>query len=306
MAKQTTPNILMVRPANFGFNAETAENNAFQSRDGRLSADEMRHLAQAEFDAFVQNLRSAGVNVIVAEDSAEPVKPDAVFPNNWVSFHEDGTVATWPMFAVNRRLERAESVIETVKKAGFLIKKRLHLEESEAHDRFLEGTGSIIFDHENQLAYACLSPRTDGQLLEDFCKKTGCTAILFRATDAAGQEIYHTNVMMAMGETFVVICLDSIGDADERHQLTEVFESTGKEIIEISLDQMNHFAGNMLQVQNTAGDRILVMSEQAFQSLSPGQIETLASHTKLLHQPLPTIETYGGGSARCMMAEIFL
>lgn len=296
----------MVRPANFGFNAETAENNAFQSRDGRFSSDEMRELARAEFDGFVEKLRSVGINVIVAEDGAEPVKPDAIFPNNWVSFHENGTVVTWPMFAENRRLERQESVIETVEKAGFSIKNRVHLEETEAGGIFLEGTGSIIFDHENQIAYACLSPRTSESLLENFCEKTGYTPIVFHATDAAGQEIYHTNVMMAMGETFVVICLESVADFPERHQLAEVFESTGKEIIEISRDQMNRFAGNMLQVQNTAGERFLVMSEQAFQSLSPEQIAALEAHTNLLHHPIPTIETYGGGSARCMMAEVFL
>ncbi len=306
MAQQTTPNILMVRPASFGFNPETAESNAFQSRDGKLSPAEMRDRARTEFDGFVEKLREAGVNVVVAEDGAAPVKPDAVFPNNWVSFHEDGTVVTWPMFAPNRRLERQEVVIETIEKAGFSVKNRMHLEGSEADDRFLEGTGSIIFDHENKLAYACLSPRTDAGLLSDFCEKTGYTPIVFHAVDAAGQEIYHTNVMMAMGEGFVVICLDSVCDEAERGQLVETFESTGKEIVEISLDQMNRFAGNMLQVQNTDGERILVMSEQAFSSLTAAQIEALEAHTRLLHAPLPTIETYGGGSARCMMAEVFL
>jgi hypothetical protein len=305
MRQQTTPNILMVRPANFAFNTETAENNAFQSRDGLLSESEMRARAMSEFDGFVQKLRSAGVHIIVAQDSDLPVKPDAVFPNNWVTFHQENMRVTWPMFAENRRLERQENVLKTVEKAGFLHKNHLDLSENEQSGVFLEGTGSIIFDHENQLAYACLSPRTDGDLLENFCQKIGYSAILFRAVDAGGQEIYHTNVMMALGETFVVICLDSVPDADERNQIVETFESTNKDIVEISFDQMNQFAGNMLQVQNTDGERILVMSETAFKALLPDQIEQLESHTTLLFGSIPTIENYGGGSARCMMAEIF-
>lgn len=296
----------MVRPANFQFNAETAENNAFQSRDGLLSADEMRERALAEFDGFVQNLRSAGVQVIVAEDTAEPVKPDAVFPNNWVSFHQEGTVISYPMYAPTRRLERSEKIIETIQKAGFSYKNRLQLEENEASPRFLEGTGSIIFDHQNRLAYACLSPRTDRDLLEALCQKIGYEAVVFHAVDAAGQAIYHTNVMMALGETFVVICLDSVRDASERARLYALFSKTGKTVFDISLDQMNQFAGNMLQVKNTDGELILVMSETAFRSLRADQIAALETHTRLLFSPIPTIENYGGGSARCMMAEVFL
>jgi hypothetical protein len=305
MRQQTTPNILMVRPANFAFNAETAENNAFQSRDGLLSESEMRSRATAEFDGFVQKLRNAGVQIIVAQDTAEPVKPDAVFPNNWVTFHQEGLRVTWPMFAENRRLERQENILAAVESAGFSHEKHLDLTKNELNGVFLEGTGSIIFDHQNQLAYACLSPRTDGGLLENFCEEIGYSAILFRAVDAAGQEIYHTNVMMALGESFVVICLDSVIDTDERNQIVETFESTDKDIVEITFDQMNLFAGNMLQVQNLDGERILVMSETAFNALQPDQIEQLETHTTLLFGSIPTIENYGGGSARCMMAEIF-
>jgi hypothetical protein len=306
MHHQTTRHILMVRPANFAFNEETAANNAFQSRDQRLTRDEMRQNAMAEFDGFVQKLRDAGVDVIVAQDSAQPVKPDAVFPNNWVSFHEDGTIITYPMFAPTRRLERQESVVNTVLQAGFQTNKQIHLEGSESDNRFLEGTGSIIFDHPHQLAYACLSARTDAALLHNLCQTIGYQPILFHAVDETGQDIYHTNVMMALGETFVVICLDSIRDPQERAMVEKRLQETGKTIVDISLAQMNSFAGNMLQVRNDREETILVMSEQAYRALTPEQVETLETHTRLLHADLTTIETYGGGSARCMMAEVFL
>ncbi len=306
MRSQTTSHILMVRPAHFTFNEETAASNAFQSRDGKMSADEMRQRAMSEFDAFVNRLRAAGVDVIVAEDSSSPAKPDAVFPNNWVSFHQEGTIVTYPMFAPVRRLERREAVIDAVVKEGFVSGRRIHLEENEADNRFLEGTGSIIFDHPNRLAYACLSPRTDAALLEKLCREIGYEKVVFHAVDAKGQDIYHTNVMMALGETFVVICLDSVRDPAERRMLEEKFSATGKEIVDITLAQMNAFAGNMLQVSNRAGETILVMSSQAYNALTTSQIKTLEKHTKLLHSPLETIETYGGGSARCMMAEVFL
>ncbi|MFN0216659.1 MAG: citrulline utilization hydrolase CtlX [Saprospiraceae bacterium] len=306
MRQQTTPHILMVRPANFAFNEETAASNAFQSRDGKLSAAEMRERAMQEFDGFVSQLRAAGVDVIVAEDTALPVKTDAVFPNNWVSFHQEGFIVTYPMLAPTRRLERSEAIIETVLDKGFHADKRLHFETSEAADRFLEGTGSIIFDHQHRLAYACLSPRTDEDMLEDLCQSIGYQKLVFHSVDGNGQDIYHTNVMMALGETFVVICLDSVRDQDERKMLEEKFRETQKEILDISLAQMNSFAGNMLQVRNTSGQTILVMSSQAYRALTPAQIEQLSKHTQLLHAPIDTIETYGGGSARCMMAEVFL
>ncbi|MBL7827341.1 MAG: amidinotransferase [Saprospiraceae bacterium] len=306
MRRQTTSNILMVRPANFAFNAETAENNAFQSRDGAMSADEMRARAVSEFDGFVAQLKAAGVQVIVAQDQPEPVKPDAVFPNNWVSFHQEGFIVTYPMYAPTRRRERSEPVIETVLAAGFKCSGRKHFESSEADALFLEGTGSIIFDHQNKLAYACLSPRTDAGLLQKLCEQLEYQPVVFHAVDANGQDIYHTNVMMALGEGFVVICLDSVRDIAERAMLETRFKNTDKEIVDISLDQMNAFAGNMLQVQNAAGDRILVMSTTAFNALTPAQVDQLTKHTQLLHAPIDTIERYGGGSARCMMAEVFL
>lgn len=296
----------MVRPANFGFNEETAANNAFQSRDGRLSSEVMRDKAMAEFDAFVQRLRAAGVHVLVAQDSDTPVKPDAVFPNNWATFHQEGILITYPMFAPTRRRERSEAVLQTALDAGYRADRRVPLEDNETAGRFLEGTGSIIFDHQHRLAYACLSPRTDAGLLDELCQILGYEKVVFHAVDANGQDIYHTNVMMAMGETFVVICLDTVRDPQECAMLEETFRRTEKEIISISLEQMNRFAGNMLQVRNDRDETLLVMSEQAFRSLSPEQVQQIERHTKVLYSPIETIETYGGGSARCMMAEVFM
>lgn len=306
MRRQTTDHVLMVRPAHFAFNEETAANNAFQSRDGRLDPEQMRQQAMQEFDGFVEQLRAAGVQVTVAKDSATPIKPDAVFPNNWVTFHQEGLVITYPMFAPTRRRERRRQIIDQVLKEGFHADRRLNFEFNEKRDRFLEGTGSIIFDHAHRLAYACLSPRTDEQLLTDLCQEIGYQPVVFHSTDANGQAVYHTNVMMALGETFVVICLESVRDQSEREMLERQFIAAGKEIVAISLAQMNAFAGNMLQVRTTAGKTLLVMSTTAYQALTPEQITTLEQHTQLLHVPITTIETYGGGSARCMMAEVFL
>ncbi len=302
---QTTPHILMVRPANFGFNDETAASNAFQSDDGSLGHEEISRLAVAEFDAFVEKLRSAGVDVIVAQDTVRPLKPDAVFPNNWVTFHEDGTVVTYPMYAPVRRLERRADILLDLQ-ARFRVNRKIQLEEYENIEHFLEGTGSMIIDRPNGLVYACLSPRTTRSLLERFCAQMDCEPVAFHAIDAAGVEIYHTNVMMALGETFVVICLDTVTDETEQALLLQKFALTGKEIIEISPEQMMAFAGNMLQVRNRKGETYLVMSEQAYRSLNARQVSQIMRHTNILYSPIPTIETYGGGSARCMMAEVFL
>jgi hypothetical protein len=306
MSRQTTDTLLMVRPARFGFNAETAANNAFQTNDQSRSPAAIQREAVQEFDAFAAKLREAGVQVIVAQDSEEPLKPDAVFPNNWVSFHHDGTVVTFPMFSPLRRRERREEVIaQAVEEAGFSTHARVHLENHEAEDRYLEGTGSMILDHDYRIVYACISRRTDAELLAEFASLTGYEPVAFRSVDEQGQDVYHTNVMMALGETFVVICLDSVKDENERAMLTAKFAATNKEIISISLAQMNSFAGNMLQVRNTTGDTFLVMSEQAYKSLTADQIVRIESHTRILHSALYTIETYGGGSARCMLAEVF-
>lgn len=295
----------MVRPAHFGYNPETATNNAFQSLNPDLTATEVQEKARVEFDTFVGRLRAAGVQVHVAEDTHSPVKPDAVFPNNWVTFHEDGTVVTYPMNAPTRRMERREEVLEELGK-DFQVSARIHFEQSESTGRFLEGTGSLILDRPNRLAYACLSPRTDERLLDEFCARMGYGKVVFTAVDGDGKAVYHTNVMMALGVDFVVICLDAVPEPSEKQLLLDKFEATGKHVITITLEQMMAFAGNMMQVEGKEGVPYLVMSEQAFQSLNAQQIETIERHTKVLHSPLYTIEQHGGGSARCMMAEIFL
>ena len=295
----------MVRPAHFGYNQETAVSNAFQTMDESLRPEEARRQAVLEFDTFVEKLRSAGVDVIVLEDTDTPVKPDAVFPNNWITFHEDGTVATYPMNAPARRLERREDVLETLGKR-FLISQHLRFEHFEEMDMYLEGTGSLILDRPNRIAYACLSPRTDEHLLDDFCNKMGYEKLAFIAVDGNGQEVYHTNVMMALGDAFVVVCLESVRAKGERERLLNKFAATKKEIIEISLDQMMAFAGNMLQVRSRDGKPLLVMSEQAYKSLRPEQVQQIEKHAEILYSPLYVIEKYGGGSARCMMAEVFL
>lgn len=305
MSAQITDSILMVRPANFGFNEETAVNNAFQTNDDSLDQQQISNKAIAEFDHFVSILRQNGINVIVAKDSDLPHKPDAIFPNNWITFHDDASIVTYPMNAPIRRLERSESIINQIN-TNFRIEKRHQLESFEQDNQFLEGTGSMIIDRPNQIVYACIGPRTDEHLLDKFCQFYDYQPVTFKAVDSNGKDIYHTNVLMALGEEFVIICLDTISDLDERNNVIEILESTEKEIIEITLDQMMSFAGNMLQVKNTDGKTFLVMSEQAFKSLDQEQIDQIEQYTSILSIPLYTIEKYGGGSARCMMAEIFL
>jgi hypothetical protein len=299
---QTTSNILMIRPVNFSFNAETAVNNAFQVKGQSEGAQEK---ALNEFNEFVAVLRNHGVNVTVVDDTPDPYTPDSIFPNNWISFHADGTVIYYPMYAVNRRLERKQHVIDTIRRL-FEIKSQVDLSPYESKNIFLEGTGSMVLDRDYKIAYACLSPRTDKKVLEDFCKQTGFRGVSFRATDSNDKEIYHTNVMMCVADRYVVICLDSIKDKTEKETVIAAITSTNKEIIQISLHQMNHFAGNMLQVENNEREKLLVMSSQAYESLSGEQIEILSGYNKIVHSSLTTIETNGGGSARCMMAEIHL
>ena len=304
--KQLTSQIMMVRPANFGFNEQTAVNNSFQTRDG-VDAVWLRVEAQKEFDQMVAVLRSKGIQVTVMDDTPQPVKPDAVFPNNWISFHEGGAVITYPMFAENRRLERREDIIDNLEKS-FRIKNRYSLEFFENDDEplILEGTGSMIIDRPNGIVYACISQRTDPLLLDKFNVLMGTRSILFKAVDRNGDEIYHTNVMMALGEDFVVICMDSIPSADSRKLLYDTFAATGKEVVEITLEQMESFAGNMLEVTSRDGTRYLCMSQTAYDSLTGDQKNRLGAKTHILPIAIPNIEKYGGGSVRCMMAEIFL
>ncbi len=293
----------MIRPVSFGFNEQTAESNAFQNRDADQQAVQDRALA--EFDRFVKTLQHNGVNVTVINDTPQPHTPDSIFPNNWVSFHADGTVFMYPMQAENRRLERREDII-THLEDKFKVGHNIDLSRFEADHRFLEGTGSMVLDRENKIAYACLSPRTDKELLELFCAEAGYTPISFEAADEHGKAIYHTNVLMCVGSKFAVICIDSIPNPHERIMVLESLKSTEKEVIAISFDQMNRFAGNMLEVRNDKGETLIVMSKNAFDTLTPEQRSTLEKYGKLIHADINTIETNGGGSARCMMAEVHL
>ncbi|TWR25958.1 amidinotransferase [Mucilaginibacter achroorhodeus] len=300
---QSTSNILMIRPVAFGFNAQTAESNAFQNRDDDQQAVQQK--AIAEFDNFVQILQDNRVNVIVINDTPEPHTPDSIFPNNWVSFHDNGDIILYPMQAENRRLERREDIIGQLEES-FAAKHVIDLSRFEQKNEFLEGTGSMVLDRPNKIAYACLSPRTNAEVLTAYCDYTGYKAVTFDAFDQNGQAIYHTNVLMALGSTFAVICLDSISDTSEKELVIKSLQDAGKEIINITFDQMNHFAGNMLEVKNTSGDTLVVMSKAAFDSLTLEQKSALEKYGKLVYADISTIETNGGGSARCMMAEVHL
>jgi len=297
---QNTSRILMIRPLHFMFNAETAVNNRFQVKS---DTDNLTEKAVVEFDEFVKALRKEGIDVTVVEDSPDPHTPDAIFPNNWISFHEGGVFCLYPMFAPNRRMERKTEVIDLIRKK-FKYQKLVDFTSYELENRFLEGTGSMVLDREQKIAYACLSPRTDSVVLEDFCKELGYTPAVFHAIDETGEAIYDTNVMMCVADRFVVICLDSIPAADEKKRITDRIHTSGKEIISINISQMNHFAGNMLQLENISGEKILVMSSAAWTSLHADQKEKLTRYNHILHMPLENIETNGGGSARCMIAEI--
>lgn len=299
MNSSLTHTILMIRPAHFVYNAQTAVNNTFQQKSDNNEAVQKKALA--EFDYFVSVLRTNKVTVLVVDDTDEPHTPDSIFPNNWVSFHE-GSIVLYPMFAVNRRWERNKNVLH---KINYAITDLIDFTNFENENLYLEGTGSIVLDRKNKIAYACLSERTHKDLFLHFCHEMAFTPISFTAVDSNGKEIYHTNVMMCVGENFGVVCLDAIKSNIEKKLIKQAFDSTQKEMIEISLDQMNHFAGNMLQIKNTDDEKLIVMSLQAFNSLSENQKLQLKKHGTLVHASLETIETNGGGSARCMMAEVF-
>ena len=303
---QTASTVLMVEPIAFGYNAQTAENNYFQVE--QKDAD-IQTKALEEFNNFADKLKSKGINVISVKDTLEPHSPDSIFPNNWVSFHNDGKVVLYPMFAPNRRVERRADILEILKDNGFEITEIDDLSHFENQQKFLEGTGSMIFDHDHKIAYGSVSLRLDEELFRQFCTKFGFRPVVFHSYQNAGGErlpIYHTNVMMCVADKFVVICLECIDDELEREKVQEVIKSTQKEIIEISEDQMQQFAGNMLQVQNEAGEKFLVMSESAYRSLTAQQISAIEKYCEIIYSDLNTIETNGGGSARCMLAEVFL
>ena len=297
---QQSSHLLMIRPVNFGFNPETAVNNRFQADTGL----NVQQKALEEFNGLLQLLENNRVRVTVINDTAVPYTPDSIFPNNWISFHEDGSVFIYPMFAENRRLEKKPHILEFLKKE-FEISDVIDLSRFETENRFLEGTGSMVLDRVNRIAYACLSPRTDAGLLSEYCRIAGYTCVSFIANDNTGELIYHTNVMMCVADTYAVVCLESIPDKYNQRFLSDSLSASGKEIIEISLNQVNCFAGNMLQVKNNNDELLLVMSTQAYHSLNTFQVNRLKLFNRIVHSPLETIERSGGGSARCMLAEIY-
>ncbi len=306
---QTTNTILMIRPVAFRMNEQTAVNNYYQKVLDDLMPATVNAKAQAEFDAYVEKLRNAGINVVVVDDTLDPDTPDSIFPNNWVSFHESGDVALYPMFAENRRLERREDVLDILEENGFKINDIMDYTSAEEDNIFLEGTGSIILDRANEKAYCALSPRADEELFIEFCEDFEYTPVIFEAFQTVNGErkhIYHTNVMMCIAETFAVICADCIDDKKERKMVLDNLKESGKEVILITEEQVNNFAGNMLQVRGANDERFLVMSNAAYQSLTKDQIAKVEKHCKILHASLDIIEACGGGSARCMMAEVFL
>ncbi len=298
---QTTSNVLMVRPANFGFNPQTAANNLFQKKGFEENAS---IAAIKEFDDFVSLLRSKNVNVTVVQDTPEPHTPDSVFPNNWFSTHEDGTLVLYPMFASNRRMERKPHVLEAIEK-NFPVKRRVDLTSWEQQGLFLEGTGSMILDRDKRVVYACASPRTNETVLEKFCDEMDYSYFLFNSFDSAGNPVYHTNVMMSVGSRFVLACLDSIRDISEREEFINLVEESDKELIEISLEQMDSFAGNMLEITSIDGKALLIMSRTAMRSLDKSRTDKLESYCEIVAPSLTVIENNGGGSARCMIAELF-
>jgi len=307
--KQTTNTLLMVRPASFRKNEETAVNNYYQ-KDSELAAATVTAKAKEEFDNFVTVLRAHGVEVVVMQDEEQYDTPDAVFPNNWISFHENGDIGLYPMFAPNRRRERRpEVVFPLLEDQNYSIANVVDYTTAEEEGFFLEGTGSMVLDRANRKAYCALSPRADEELFIEFCEDFEYTPVLFVANQTMGKDrlpIYHTNVMMCVGETFAVICLSCIDDKKERKNVSKQLKADGKAIVDITEAQLQQFAGNMLQVVGADQKRFLVMSTAAYESLTAAQRVTLEQHTTILHSSLETIERHGGGSARCMMAEVFL
>jgi hypothetical protein len=307
--KQSTNTILMIRPVSFRMNEQTAVNNYYQKEIDNFLPATTNQKAQKEFDALVENLKAVGVQVIVVDDTPEPNTPDAIFPNNWISFHENGEVILYPMFAENRRMERREDVLDLLEEKGFFIENVMDYSEAEGEGIFLEGTGSIVLDRENGKAFCALSPRANEELFIEFCEDAELDPIIFEAyqtVDGARKLIYHTNVMMSIGTTFAVVCADCIDDKSERKMVLEQLKKTGREVVLISEKQVNNFAGNMLEVLGSKNQKYVVMSTTAYNSLKPNQIGQLEKHAKIIHSNLETIETAGGGSARCMMAEVFL
>lgn len=303
---QSTARIMMIRPVQFGFNTETAASNEFQQKDFDLSNSERTQIkAREEFDLMISQLSLTGLDLHIFDDTDDISRPDAVFSNNWISFHQSGKVVLYPMMAENRRAERRLDIIEELKK-DFLVEEIIDLTHFENEGKFLEGTGSMVLDRRYKIAYACLSPRTHPEVLEAFADALGYEIVTFSASDENDKAIYHTNVLMCVGDIFAIVCLEAIKNPDERQQVRTMLEETNKYIIEISLEQVRHFAGNMLMVRNLKGDKFLMMSTQAYDALTETQHKILLDYARIIHSDLSVIETNGGGSARCMMTEIHL
>jgi hypothetical protein len=303
MRSQLPYSILMIRPVSFGYNKETASSNSFQQIDEQ--DDQVTTKALAEFDRMVDLLQSHDIRVHVFEDTREPIKPDAQFPNNWISFHHTGEVITYPMMAENRRHERRMDIVDALREV-YQVKEIIRFDHHEQTNVYLEGTGSIVFDYAHSIAYACRSPRTDEKLFNEVSHKLGFTPVLFDAVDERGLPIYHTNVMMCVGDKFAVLCLDSIQNDTDQEVLLAKLAETNHQVISISYDQLKAFAGNMIEVKNRSGEPYVLLSETAFNSLLPGQIDAISKHAEMLPISIPTIEKHGGGSVRCMVAGIFL
>jgi hypothetical protein len=303
---QSTSRIMMIRPVRFGFNAETADSNEFQQPSFAAGTRNIaQQEAQEEFDLMVDQLEHVGVDLHIFDDTEDIRRPDAVFSNNWVSFHQSGKVILYPMMAENRRLERRPDIIDALKQ-NYKVEEIIDLTYFEEQGKYLEGTGSMVLDRRYKIAYACLSPRTHPEVLDAFAAALDYEIVSFSASDENDKPIYHTNVLMCVGDIFAVVCLEAIKNPDERLMVRSVLEQTNKYIIEISLEQVRHFAGNMLMVTNTRGDKFLVMSTQAYDSLTTQQKLVLSDYARIVHTDLTVIEGNGGGSARCMMTEIHL
>ena len=306
---QITNTVLMIRPVQFRLNEQTSVNNYYQKGPENTLPEAVNKMAVKEFDGMVKKLKKAGIQVIVVKDTKEFDTPDSIFPNNWISFHANGTIGLYPMFAENRRLERKESVLEAVEAEGFIVKNVVDYTAAETDSLFLEGTGSILLDRVNNKAYCAISDRADEELFIEFCEDFEYTPGVFSAyqtVDGKREKIYHTNVMMCIGDRFAVVCLASIDDKKERKSLIKHLQDDGKKVIEISEDQVNSFVGNMLQLKGSDDTSYLAMSESALNSLRPAQVQLIESYATIISSPLDTIESCGGGSARCMMAEVFL
>jgi len=300
--RQAAAKIMMVRPAHFGYDPSTAKTNSFQDTEGSDQILDIQHKAIEEFNGAVDTLRANGVDVVVIDDTDEPKKPNAVFPNNWVSFH-DGRVILYPMLAENRRWERRLDLLDQLVDEGVAVDEIIDISKYEENNMFLESTGSVVIDYEHDLAYACLSSRTDRDVLNKLCEINGYEPVLFESFNKEGVAVYHTNVVMCIASKYAVICTESI-QADQRFDVIRILEETGHEVVEITMDQMYSFAGNMLEVFNHQGESVIVMSQAAYDSLTENQLNTISAHSKIQTVSIPTIEKFGGGSVRCMMCRV--